>query len=196
MTSARASHRQAAEHPPATTGRSRASSIGLIVSMLVLVAALVAIAMTTRRASPTTTTAPQGTTLQPTGKVNAMGVPYVTTPGSATGTAQLGPVKVVGSNYALGRVPLDVAVVPSWTLTNTGNAPVQLGEPVAQVREGCCPGALKLGATTLAPGASTTLTFELAMHPGMDGWHDMGVYVPVSGQDGALELNVTGDFRD
>jgi len=31
----------------------------------------------------------------------------------------------------------------------------------------------------------------------MDGWHDMGVYLPVQGAgDQFLELNVTGDFRN
>lgn len=198
MTSARASHRQVADRgEPRKTGRSaRGSSVGVAVSLVVVAVALVAIAVTTRRAAPTTTSPAPGSALQPTGKVNAMGVPFVQTPGSATGTAQLGPVEVVGSNWSLGQVPLDVAVLPHWTLTNTGNAPVKLGEPVADVRQGCCPGPLKLGTTTLAPGASTELTFELAMHPGMDGWHDMGVYVPIDGQQGALELSVTGDFRD
>ena len=55
-----------------------------------------------------------------------------------------------------------------------------------------------MGTSTLEPGASTTLTFELSMHAGMDGWHDFGVYVPVissSGQQEYLELGVTGDFR-
>jgi hypothetical protein len=49
----------------------------------------------------------------------------------------------------------------------------------------------------LAPGESTVLTFELAMHPGMDGWHDMGVYVPIEAPSGVetLILAVSGDFR-
>jgi hypothetical protein len=36
------------------------------------------------------------------------------------------------------------------------------------------------------------------MHEGMDGWHDMGVFVPIEGgsEQGWLELSVTGDFRD
>lgn len=37
------------------------------------------------------------------------------------------------------------------------------------------------------------------MHEGMDGWHDMGVYVPIetaSGDQAWLELGVTGDFRN
>jgi hypothetical protein len=199
MTSARASHRQAAVGRKAAVKTSRTvrgSSVGVVVSLLVLAVALVAFSVTTRRAAPTTTTPAQGSTLQPTGEMNAMGVPFVQTPGSASGTAVLGPITVVGSNYSLGQVPLDVAVLPTWTLTNTGDRPVELGEPTAEVRQGCCPGPLELGTTTLAPGASTQLAFELTMHPGMDGWHDMAVYVPISGQPGVLELSVTGDFRD
>lgn len=136
--------------------------------------------------------------LAPTGEVNAMGLPVYETPGYAAGSAQAGGVTVQGANWAMGQVPLDIAVRPFWTLTNTGSAPVTLGEPEAQVREGCCPGPFEVGATTLAPGASTWLTFELAMHEGMDGWHDMGVHVPVEGAAGQewLELNVTGDFRN
>jgi hypothetical protein len=36
------------------------------------------------------------------------------------------------------------------------------------------------------------------MHPGMDGWHDIGVSVPVTTSMGQqmLNLGVTGDFHD
>jgi hypothetical protein len=36
------------------------------------------------------------------------------------------------------------------------------------------------------------------MSEGMDGWHDMGVYVPVEGAASSevLALSVTGDFRN
>jgi hypothetical protein len=137
--------------------------------------------------------------LAPTGEVNGMGFPVVEVPGYASGTASAAGVSVQGANWALGRVPLNVAVRPFWTLTNTGSEPIRLGEPRAEVRAGCCPGPFALGARSLAPGESTVLTFELAMHEGMDGWHDMGVYVPVetaSGDRAWLELSVTGDFRD
>lgn len=137
--------------------------------------------------------------LAPTGEVNAMGLPVVEVPGYASGTAAAAGVSVQGATWSLGRVPLNVAVRPFWTLTNTGTEPVRLGEPKAEVRAGCCPGPFALGARTLAPGESTVLTFELAMHEGMDGWHDMGVYVPIetaSGERAWLELGVTGDFRN
>lgn len=179
-------------------------AIGLVVSIVVLVGAVAGIVINSRGSSPpvggTDAGSAQAVTseLAPTGEVSAMGAPVVETPGYASGTAQVGGITVQGANWAMGQVPLDVAVRPFWTLTNTGAAEVSLGEPEAQVRAGCCPGPFALGTTTLGPGESTVLTFELAMHEGMDGWHDMGVYVPIEGQDGEqwLELNVTGDFRN
>jgi hypothetical protein len=127
-----------------------------------------------------------------------MGLPVVETPGYASGVAELGGVSVQGANWEMGRVPLNVAVLPFWTLTNTGSFEITLGEPEVDIRAGCCPGPFAMGSNTLAPGGSTVLTFELAMHDGMDGWHDISVYVPVQGgsDQGSLELNVTGDFRD
>lgn len=133
-------------------------------------------------------------------QVNDMGMPVIDTPGWAHGTTSAGDIQVTGSSWDLGQVPLDVAVRPSWELRNTGDEPVILGEPRPEVREGCCPGPLTLGTETLAPGESTTLTFELSMHRGMDGPHDLAVHVPVSPADGAegtdqLTLDVVGDFR-
>jgi hypothetical protein len=134
----------------------------------------------------------------PTGEVNDMGLPVVETPGVATGGASASGVEVAGANWAMGRVPLQVAVRPSWRLVNTSARTVTLGEPHPEVLAGCCPGPFVFGRTVLEPGQSTTLTFELAMHPGMDGWHDIAVHVPVAsvgGPEVLLELGVTGDFR-
>lgn len=112
----------------------------------------------------------------------------------ASGVAAVGGVEVQGAEVELGQVPLNVTVVPAWTLTNTGDQPVTLGEPHATVVEGCCPGPLELTATTLAPGESAELTFPLQMHPGMDGPHDFDIHVPLTGSSEFLTLGVSGDF--
>lgn len=49
--------------------------------------------------------------------------------------------------------------------------------------------------TDTAPDAA--LTFELSMHPGMDGPHDMALDVPVTHANGTtdtLDVTVTGNF--
>jgi hypothetical protein len=179
--------------------------IGVLAAVVVFVGAVSGILLTsgggdsTRAAGSGSNAVPvAASALEPTGEVSSMGVPVVETPGYASGVARIGGIAVQGANWELGQVPLDVAVRPFWTLTNTGNTDVTLGDPQAEVRQGCCPGPFVLGSSTLAPGDSTVLTFELSMHEGMDGWHDMGVYVPVTGAGGDewLELNVTGDFRN
>ncbi|HET9723667.1 MAG TPA: hypothetical protein VFR44_07475 [Actinomycetota bacterium] len=180
--------------------------IGAIAAAVVFVVALAAVFATSAGGGGSTAVGGSGEVaaatdagaLAPTGEVNDMGLPVYETPGYASGSARASGVTVQGADWAMGQVPLDIAVRPFWTLTNTGTTEVRLGQPEAQVREGCCPGPFALGATRLAPGDSTWLTFELAMHEGMDGWHDMGVVVPIEGAGGpeVLELNVTGDFRN
>jgi hypothetical protein len=131
---------------------------------------------------------------------NNMGMPIIATPGTATGTATANGITAQPATWALGQVPLNVAVRPNWTFTNTGNDTVTLGDPHVQINQGCCPGALTYqGSNTLTPGATTALTFELSMHPGMDGAHDMTLHVPVTHADGTtntLNLTVTGDFHN
>lgn len=133
-----------------------------------------------------------------TGERNAMGMPVIETPGAATGAATAGPVEVGAANWSLGTVPLNTAVRPTWVLRNTGAEAVTIGEPHPEVRQGCCPGRFTIGSRTIPAGGATTLTFELSMHPGMDGWHDIAVHVPVTSgsTQHALTLSVTGDFRD
>lgn len=152
---------------------------------LLVVAGLVAVIVLAR---------PDTAGLAATGETNAMGLPVVTTPGVATGETTAGGVTVTEANWALGTVPLNVAVQPTWTLANTGDEAVTFGEPHAEVREGCCPGPLTIDERKLAPGETTTLTFDLAMHEGMDGWHDIAVHVPISETDTPLTMVVTGHF--
>lgn len=113
---------------------------------------------------------------------------------AAVGIAEAGGLVVEGAHIAMGQVPNDFTVIPEWTITNTSDQPITLGEPHASVLEGCCPGPLELGATTLAPGEATQLTFPLQMHSGMDGPHDFAIHVPIAGTDDYLTLGVTGVF--
>lgn len=141
-----------------------------------------------------------GTEEAGTAATNSMGMPIIATPGAGSGIAEGDGVTATPSLWALGRVPLNVAVRPDWQLENTGDQALTLGEPHVQINEGCCPGALTYtGPTTLQPDQSTELTFELSMHPGMDGVHDMTIHIPVEYRDGSnsiLDVAVTGDFRD
>lgn len=190
MTNARRSKERRVAAQRAADRRRTAIAVGIVVAMTVVGTVF---ALSRSDAPPSTS----GAVLAKTGEINGMGLPVVETPGRATGDASAEGVHVTGAEWELGTVPLMVAVRPSWTLTNTSDRPVEIGKPSAVVREGCCPGPFTGGQMLLRPGGSTDITFELSMHPGMDGWHDMGVYVPVtsrSGQQQTLELGVTGDF--
>lgn len=133
-----------------------------------------------------------------TGETNAMGMPVIETPGSASGTARAGSVEVAAATWEMGQVPLNVAVRPSWVLRNNGSEPVTIGDPTPEVREGCCPGTFRMTSRTIEPGGEAMLDFELSMHPGMDGWHDIAVHVPLTtgASQETLTVGVTGDFRD
>ncbi len=54
-----------------------------------------------------------------------------------------------------------------------------------------------MGATTIQPGADTTVSLSMMMHPGMEGPHLFRVTVPVQGAvgSGELQLYVKADFR-
>ena len=112
--------------------------------------------------------------------------------GSATALGLVADVKTI----ALGHVPLNQTVTPTWTLTNRGDGTVTLGKPHAEIIEGCCPGPLRFDTRSLDAGESTRLTFPLQMHPGMDGPHEFNIHVPVErgGEKDLLELTTTGHF--
>ncbi len=145
-------------------------------------------------------TSASGTTFKRTGEINTMGMPVLETPGTSIGTVTADRITATPSTWALGRVPLNVAVRPTWLLHNTGTDAITIGEPHVQINRGCCPGAFTVqGPSTLNPGVDTKLSFELSMHPGMDGPHDMTIHVPVhhaDGSTGTINLSVLGNFSD
>jgi hypothetical protein len=163
------------------------------ISTVAVVALLTVFALTSGGSS-------SGTAAERTGATNSMGMPIIATPGVDSGIVEGDGVTATPSLWALGRVPLNVAVQPNWQLQNTGAQAFTLGDPHVRINEGCCPGPLTYtGPTTLQPDQSTDLTFELSMHPGMDGAHDMTIHVPVQYADGTssiIDLAVTGNFRD
>ena len=115
-----------------------------------------------------------------------------------TGSASALDVVADAKTIALGHVPLNQTVTPTWKLTNNGEGTVALGEPHADVVEGCCPGPLQIGNASLGAGEATELTFPLQMHPGMDGPHGFSIHIPVErdGEKELLELTTTGHFSD
>jgi len=180
---------------PSKRGTHRAGGVTAGILATCAIALIVAIAIgATVGGSPDRPAAsqPSAQPIEYTGDTNEMGMRVIETPGTAQGAATASSVKVVGATWALGDVPIDVAVRPTWILENTGTTPVSIDEPHAEVIAGCCPGALTVDADELAPGERATVTFELAMHEGMDGWHDMAVHVPVG--DDTLTLAVNGYF--
>lgn len=122
------------------------------------------------------------------------GVEPATSSMTASEVVREGGLLVDGARVDLGTVPLDVTVTPSWTITNTSTGVVRLGEPHASVITGCCPGQLSLSDVLLEPGESSTLTFPLQMHAGMDGPHDFDVHIPYGDAAGFLTLKVVGTF--
>lgn len=101
-------------------------------SAVAAIALVVVVAIATRGSST-------DTEIVRTGETNSMGMPVIDTPGTASGTAEVDGITATPRLWALGQVPLNIAVRPDWTFDNTGTQAVTLGEPHVQINEGCCP---------------------------------------------------------
>ena len=133
---------------------------------------------------------------------NPMGGPVAAAPGEATGAVSVAGLEIQGAEVAMGEVPLDVTVVPTWTVHNPTSQGVSFTTGMPQVLEGCCPGPVVVDGRQLAPGesvevpasGSVELAFPLQMHEGMGGYHHLAV--PIAAPDGqeTTALQVTGDF--
>lgn len=185
-------------HIPRSRRRTRRRRIGIAAASVFVATVAVTVFVVGRRNGDPIDAVSAAADPIPTGEINAMGMPVIETPGVGTGPISVGTVEVDHGTWELGSVPLNTAVRPEWHLRNTGDELVVIGEPQPEVRQGCCPGPIALSTRTIAPGGEATLAFELSMHPGMDGWHDIAIHVPVSSgsDDQVLTLDVTGDFRD
>ena len=131
-----------------------------------------------------------------------MGGPAATAPGEATGTVSLAGLEIQGSHVAMGEVPLDVTVVPAWTVHNPTSQAVEFTAGMPQVLEGCCPGPVIADGRELAPGdtvavpasGSVHLEFPLQMHDGMGGYHHLALPIATPDGEQVTALEVTGDF--
>ncbi|HEY4669293.1 MAG TPA: hypothetical protein VIH05_05915 [Tepidiformaceae bacterium] len=52
-----------------------------------------------------------------------------------------------------------------------------------------------MGATTLNPNQTTTVSMTMVMHKGMDGPHLFEVTIPLSGSEEQLAMYVAADFQ-
>ena len=113
-------------------------------------------------------------------------------------TATASGVTVDAARADFGRVPLDTEVRHAFRITNTGTQHVRLQQATIEVLEGCCPPTPVVGAASLAPGETTTVSLAMAMHLGMDGRHHFRLRLPVGAGTAPvepLEMHVFGDFR-
>lgn len=77
-----------------------------------------------------------------------------------------------------GDVKYEQPVLAEFTVKNVGDEPLNiLDEPYLEVKVGCCPSLVKVGAKTLYPGEETTVSTTFTMHEGMGGAHDFRVHL-------------------
>lgn len=131
---------------------------------------------------------------------NPMGGPAEHAPAAAGTPVAFGGLELVAPDVAMGRVPLNVTMVPSWQVANPTDQPLTFTVGQPQVHRGCCPGPVVVDdqtrqpgdTVTVAPGDTALVQFPLQMHPGMDGPHHLTV--PLEADGDRTGLHVTGDF--
>jgi hypothetical protein len=90
-------------------------------------------------------------------------------------------IKVTPEEINFGKVRLGKRVRASFTIANAGNGPLKFTEaPYIEVRTGCCPPVVMLGAWTLKPGEQTTLSMEFVMVGRKQGPYDFRVHLPTN----------------
>ena len=88
----------------------------------------------------------------------------------------------------LGVVKLGKTVQVDFKLTNVGDQTLTFTEaPYVEVVEGCCPPTPTIGAMSLKPGESTTLSVSFMMHGDMGGKHNFRVHIGNNDTAGSLQ---------
>ena len=88
----------------------------------------------------------------------------------------------------LGVVKLGKTVQVDFKLTNVGDQTLTFTEdPYIEVVEGCCPSRPTIGAMSLKPGESTTLSVSLMMHGDMGGKHNFRVHISNNDTAGSIQ---------
>jgi hypothetical protein len=87
-------------------------------------------------------------------------------------------LKVFQDGLDLGDQKLGQTVPLRFEIANVGDRPLRITEqPYLEVVKGCCPPATKIGSMLLQPGETTVITFNLMMHGGMGGYHDLRLHI-------------------
>ncbi len=87
-------------------------------------------------------------------------------------------IKVTPVEINFGKVRLGKRVRASFTIANAGNRPLKFTEaPYIEVKTGCCPPVVMLGAWALKPGEQTTLSMEFVMVGNKQGPYDFRVHL-------------------
>jgi hypothetical protein len=80
-----------------------------------------------------------------------------------------------------GKVRLGKRVRASFTIANKGAGLLEFtAAPYIEVKEGCCPPVVFLGAWALKPGERTTVSMQLAMSGNRGGVHDFRLHLPTN----------------
>jgi hypothetical protein len=90
-------------------------------------------------------------------------------------------IKVAPEEINLGKVQVGKPVRASFTITNAGNRPLKFTEsPYIEVKAGCCPPVVMLGAWALKPGEHTTVSMQFVMVGKKQGPYDYRVHLPTN----------------
>jgi hypothetical protein len=87
-------------------------------------------------------------------------------------------LKVYTDRLDLGTLKLGQTQPVKIEVANVGDRVLRFtNDPYLQVVKGCCPPTIDIGSKVLQPGQTTMITFNLMMHDGMGGYHDLRLHL-------------------